>query len=520
VIVERHQAVVVGSGLAGLTAALSLAPLQTLVITKTDASLGGSTPYAQGGVAFPRDQADIPVHIQDTLVSGAGYTDPASAAFLVEKAPEAKAWLEAQGVIFDRTPAGDYQYGREGAHSARRILHVGADGTGTGLARILAQQVAKTPSITVRARTFAVRLVPGGLLTIEEGQGLVLILSPKIFLAAGGLGQLFAATTAPQEATGDALALALEAGLEVVDLEMVQYHPTALATRKPGAPSLSLLSEALRGEGAILVTADDAQENNLQPLETGHPQGSLGPRDVLSRAIFRRQAAGYPVWLDARQVADSARKFPTVTGLCREIGLDPAKDLLPVVPAVHYTMGGIATDLKGRTSREGVWAAGEAARTGVHGANRLASNSLLECVVFGRSSAEDALHSLVPLRESLTDPARAEALALGWAAWRLPSPAFALDLKAKIQTVMGQAAGPIRNADRLEAGLETLTFLQSLWDKASSGGQPLESLTFDQARALLEVRNLLTLGPAVLAQALTRRHSLGAHFREDDHGNT
>ena len=514
-VIETFPAVVVGSGLAGLTAALSLAPLNTLVVTKTDGPVGGSTPWAQGGVAFPRDDDDVPIHVQDTLVSGAGHTDPWAAAFLVAGGSEARNWLEAQGVTFDRDDEGHYQYGREGAHSARRILHVGADGTGAGLARTLAARAAASPHLTLRPQTFAVRLVPGGLLTFEEGRGLVLILSPRVLLAGGGLGQLFAATTAPAEATGDTLALALEAGASVTDLEMVQYHPTALATRKPGSPSLSLLTEALRGEGALLMTAENTEGSGLRPLDTGHPLGSLGPRDVLSRAIFHRQAAGFPVWLDARGVADTAHRFPTVTSLCAEVGLNPTSDLLPVVPAVHYTMGGIATNLEGHTGLPGLWAAGETARTGVHGANRLASNSLLECVVFGRAAAASALNNPALSPSSST---KAEALAHGLAGWRLPSPTFAADLKVRIQTLMGRAAGPVRSAQGLEVGLAELGVYQGLWDKGASGGRPLGELTFAQAKAILEVRNLLTLGPEVLSQALVRKHSLGAHFREDDHG--
>jgi L-aspartate oxidase len=510
VIVEHHEAVVVGTGLAGLTTALSLAPLKTLVVTKTTGSQSGSTPWAQGGVAFPRNDEDIPVHIQDTLVSGAGHTDPAAADFLIHRAPGARSWLEAEGVVFDNDDQGRYYYGREGAHSARRILHVGADGTGAGLSAALNAALAQAPHVTLRTETMAVKLVPGGLLLFEKARGLVLVLSPRIVLAGGGLGQLFDATTAPAEATGDTIALALDAGIAVTDLEMVQFHPTALGRRKDGSPNLSLLTEALRGEGALLVTADDEAGANLRPLDTGHPLGSLGPRDVLSRAIFFRRSEGFPVWLDARSVAHTDTKFPTVTRLCADVGLDPARDLLPVVPVVHYTMGGVATDLHGRTGRPGVWAAGETARTGVHGANRLASNSLLECVVFGRAAAADAKTA-----PAAPTPSTGEDLARGWAGWRLPSAAWARSLHPQIQAVVSKAAGPVRTADGLNVGLESLALFHDLWDKAASGGRPLGELTFDEVRTILEVRHLLLLGPEVLTQALARKTSLGAHYRGD-----
>lgn len=510
-IIERHQAVVVGSGLAGMTSALSLAPLETVLLTKTSELVSGSTPWAQGGVAFPRDKADEPSHIDDTLVSGAYHGDQGAVEVLIREAAEARSWLESQGVAFDHDSSGAYVYGREGAHSTRRILHVGADGTGAGLARAMAQQLATAAHVRVRTQTLAVRLFPGGLLTWEASRGLVLLMSARIILAGGGLGQLFAATTAPVEATGDTIALGMEAGAKVADLEMVQYHPTALAVRSPGAPSLALLSEALRGEGAQLVTPGPG--GSVVALDTGHALGPLGPRDVLSRAIHRQQQRGIPVWLDARMIADSAQRFPTVTRLCAEVGLDPARDLLPVAPVVHYTMGGLASDLEGRTSLSGVWAVGETSRTGVHGANRLASNSLLECVVWGRRAAASALGHQP--QESEVPESKLEALALGWSAWKLPPASVAQSLRPQIQSVMGRSAGPVRTAQGLESGLDDLAALQGLWDKASSGGKPLVELTFSDARAILEVRNLLSLGPVVLDQAFHRKESLGAHFRED-----
>jgi aspartate oxidase len=505
-IVERWPAVVVGSGLAGMTTAVSLAPLKTLVITKTEAA-GGSTPWAQGGVAFPRDFGDVPSHVHDTVISGAGHTDPAAAEFLVTRALGARDWLESEGVVFDKERDGSYVYGREGAHSIRRILHVGADATGFGLAEALTKRVQRANHVTVRPLTFALKIVPGGLLTLEAERGLVLLVSPRIVLAAGGMGQLFDATTAPAEGTGDAIALAIEAGIPVSDLEMVQFHPTTLAIRSPGSPSVSLLTEALRGDGAVLVTSDG--HGGILPLDTGHPLGSLGPRDVLSRAIFARKVAGYEVWLDARKVPDVHAHFPTVTKLCRDVGLDPATDLLPVAPAAHYTMGGVTTDLRGRTGQPGVWAAGEAARTGVHGANRLASNSLLECVVFGRAVAEDALGNPAPECEPPTQTVMAT----------LPSPIWARETKPRIQALMTRAAGPVRNAAGMTEGLDELTALQDEWAAESVSGLPAQELTFAEARSILEAGNLLHLGRALLDRASTRKASMGAHYRSDSSGS-
>jgi len=518
VIVEQREAVVVGSGLAGMTAALGLGSLNTLVISKTESPFGGSTPWAQGGIAFPRDEHDAPVHVRDTLISGAGHAEAGAVEFMISRASAARQWLEGQGIAFDRDEAGNYQFGQEGAHSRRRILHVGADATGSGVAKVLANRLLSAPWVTFRPKTLALRLLPGALLTFEEGRGLVLVVSPRIVLAGGGLGQLFEATTAPVEGTGDTIALALEAGLSVSDLEMVQFHPTALAKRRPGAPSFSLLSEALRGEGATLVTTDGSKAATPKPLETGHPSGSLGPRDVLSRAIFYRQSQGCPVWLDARGVSDSARRFPNVTRLCAEVDLDLAHDLLPVVPAVHYTMGGVVTNHGGRTSYPGVWAVGETARTGVHGANRLASNSLLECVVFGLAAAGDLQTS--DYLANTAEPERTEHLSSGWAASRQPQVSLASALRASLGPLMSRAAGPVRTADGLQKGLDRLAVYQGQWDKGCSGGLELSDLTFNQARTILEARNLLTLGSAVLTQALHRTQSLGAHFRGDDRART
>jgi len=504
-IIEHRDAVVVGSGLAGLTAALELAPLDTLVITKADHLVSGSTPWAQGGLAVPRDASDVPLHIADTLSSGAGYCDPGAVAHLIEHAGEARDWLESQGVVFDRDANGDYQRGQEGAHSARRILHVGADASGRGLATALAQTVSNQKQITLRTQTMALQLTAGGILLWENQRGLVLVQTPRVLLTAGGYGQLYSATTAPEGSTGDAMALALRFGLELRDLEMVQFHPTALAARSSNSFRVSLLTEALRGEGARIVTTFDPGSKQTKELDCD----PLSSRDILSRAVYRRIHDGFQVYLDARHLSHVAQHFPTALALCQEVGLHPQYDLLPIRPAVHYTMGGIPVDLNGRTEKAGLWAAGEASRSGVHGANRLASNSLLECVVWGRSAGKDARSNPGPA--GVFQPSETA----NFDEWQQPVPGVgqAASLRSSLQAVVDRAAGPLRDGATLQAGLEEQSRLQRSWEKASS--ERLENLTFFEGRTILETRHLFALAQPLLHQALARKESLGAHFRID-----
>jgi L-aspartate oxidase len=379
--------VIVGSGIAGLRAALALDAAGEVVILTKAGVAEGNTGYAQGGIAAavgPDDSAAL--HLADTLAAGDGLCHEAAARVLVEDGVTLVAELGEWGAGFDRGPDGVLALAREGAHSVRRVLHA-RDATGREIARALWERVAAAPNVRVveyatvfdaaieRGRTVGVRFLDrrGQVRTVRGG---------AVLLATGGAGQVFRETTNPAVAAGDGLALAWRAGARVVDLEFVQFHPTALQVE--GAPRF-LLSEALRGEGARLV--NDQDEAFMTRYD---PAGDLAPRDRVARALFlEARRTGRPVYLSLRHLPSSVVKerFPTIAQACREAGLDLARDRIPVGPAVHYVMGGVESDLEGRSSVPGLFVAGEVACTGVHGANRLASNSLLEGLVFGRRAA-------------------------------------------------------------------------------------------------------------------------------------
>ncbi|MBB5702311.1 L-aspartate oxidase [Ochrobactrum daejeonense] len=403
-----NPVMVVGSGLAGLMTALTLAPLPVLLVTAGGLGLSGSSELAQGGIAASIAADDNAVlHLADTLAAGDGLCDAGVAAGIIEAGPEIIAALEAHGVRFDRKADGSYALGLEAAHSRHRIAHVDGDATGAGIMRALTAKVRATPSITVMENTRALRLmnrdgrVVGAVL---ENYGPVA--ARAVVLATGGIGGLYTATTTPLGNLGQGAALAGRAGAVLADMEFVQFHPTALAV---SAPRLPLVSEAVRGEGAILV--NDCGERFMADI----PGRELASRDVVARAIGAEIARGRQVFLDARAALGPrfASRFPGIDGLCRQHGIDPSHDLIPVRPATHYHMGGVATDGDGRTSLSGLWAVGEAACTGLHGANRLASNSLLEAAVMGlRAGRSIADEPFVPVTHlspvslpHMTDPA-------------------------------------------------------------------------------------------------------------------
>ncbi len=394
----RADLVVIGSGVAGLTAALRARELGLHVLVVTKAAIeDGNTRWAQGGVAVVLDgehdlDDSVEKHAEDTFTAGAGLCDEDAARSILDGGPAAVARLRAEGAKFDASAGGVLARAREGGHSAFRVIHAGGDATGAEVERTLVVQAgqARVPVLEHHIAVDALR-TPGGRIagvTVLDARGIPgVVRAPAVLLASGGAGQLYQATSNPEIATGDGLALALRAGATVADIEFVQFHPTVLYT--PGARGrCPLVTEAVRGEGATLVDGAGA------PVMLGvHPLGDLAPRDVVSAAITRRMASAPGgvddhVFLDATGISGFASRFPTVFAACGALGLDPAVDPIPVTPAAHFLCGGVVTTVDGRSGVTGLYGAGEVARTGLHGANRLASNSLLEGLVVGRRVAE------------------------------------------------------------------------------------------------------------------------------------
>ncbi|MEV7827783.1 L-aspartate oxidase [Microbacterium enclense] len=495
--------VVVGSGIAGLTAALHAAENGCRVTVVTKGALSDTnTRWAQGGVAAVTAPSDtVASHATDTMTAGAGLNDPAAVDVLVGEGPRRIAELVARGVAFDRAADGDFARGLEAAHAVARVLHAGGDATGAEIQAALGTAV-RSAGIVVREHALLRDLVlsDGRVIGVELDGGERLD-ADAVILATGGAGQLYAHTTNPAGATGDGIAAALRAGATVADLEFVQFHPTALAV---GAAFL--VSEAVRGEGATLI--DDAGRRFCFDV---HPDGELAPRDVVARANARAMAAqeGRPVRLDATALGAGclAERFPTIDAAVRERGLDWAREPIPVTPAAHYLMGGVVTDLVGRTTVPGLYAVGETARTGVHGANRLASNSLLEGAVFG-ARAGDAVASggvwptgaVSPPTGDVSSPtgdaerADANGRAAGDPATG-DAPAFS---RAALQQLMWAEAGLVRDA----AGLARAAGVLAAWSAES-------------APRSIEDENLLLVATHVVAAARARTVSVGAHFRSD-----
>ncbi|GAA5157645.1 L-aspartate oxidase [Ornithinimicrobium tianjinense] len=431
------RALVVGGGLAGLVTALRLAPRPTTVISAGPLGDGTSTGWAQGGIAAALGSDDsAALHAADTLAAGAGLCDPAVVERVTGAAPEAVRFLERLGARFDRASDSTLRLGLEAAHRRHRIVHAGGDGTGAEILAAVVAAVLAEPAITVlegaRARRVLVedgRVV--GLLTEHHGK-LLSLPADAVVLATGGVGGLWAHTTNPRGSRGQGLALAARAGAVLRDLEMVQFHPTALDV---GLDPMPLVSEAVRGAGALLVDA------------AGRPfTDPLAPRDVVSRAVWAHLSTGAQPYLDARSAIGRsfAARFPTVARACRAAAIDPAHDLVPVRPAVHYHCGGIAVDGRGRSTVPGLWAVGEVASTGLHGANRLASNSLLEAVVCAGWAAEDILGTAT------------EAPSLSPAARPATAPTSDLPALGRVRSLLDRAAGVLRDGDTLAAAESVL----------------------------------------------------------------
>ena len=532
-----RRLVVVGSGIAGLYAALlasdrvdaapSGSPAVEVVLLSKGTLEHSNTFYAQGGVsavlspgeAFPGDS--VAAHVADTLAAGAGLNDPEAVRILCTEALQDIAGLRRFGVHFDANPGGGPALGLEAAHSAPRILHAGGDATGACISRALVSAVlarAAEGRLRVEAGAFATELLTGpqsgrvtGVAYLSGGEARQLP-ADAVLLATGGAGRLFARTSNPSVATADGLALAWRAGAAVRDLELFQFHPTTLAADEvPGGPPALLISEAVRGEGAVLL---DAAGYRFMP--DYHPDAELAPRDVVSRSIALHLAAtgaapDRPVYLDARGVEAArgpgflARRFPTISAATRAAGYDWTRELLPVSPAAHYWMGGVATDLWARTSVPGLYAAGEVACTGVQGANRLASNSLLEGLVFGRRAVEVFLAG--PGREPTPSSAGAwrELPAAGQLRGAAPGAAPVPFSRDALRRLMTGAAGVLRTGTELDAAAVRL----AQW-AASLAGAP------GSDQGAHEDRNLLLAAQLLVAAARTRTVSVGAHFRSDN----
>lgn len=507
----RTHVIVIGSGVAGLSCALALAPKPVTVITKTAVAGSGSSVWAQGGIAAALGDGDTPEsHADDTVAAGAGLTDPDVALLLARDGATAVRHLIDTGAPVDRTPAGRVAFGREAAHSAARIVHAGGDASGRTLVADLLRRVAATPSINLVTDLFALDLLASkgrvtGVLGWHREHGPVQIHANAVVIASGGIGSLWRETTNPQEATGDGLALAARAGAVLSDIEFVQFHPTALIPkeRSQGEP-LPLLTEALRGAGARLL---DSRGTLFMADE--HPLAELAPRDIVARAIARRTAGGSPVYLDLRQVLASTgeKSFPQAILGCRKAGFDPFSEPVPIMPAAHYHMGGVATDHDGRSTIDGLWVCGESACTGVHGANRLASNSLLEGLVFGRRVAADILAGgssggiVTEVRDCRLPPAT---VAL----------APCLFLRSGLRRIMAEAVGITRTCAGLAEAATALRALESEF-RALETSVRTGAEGFDAIVAWGELRNMLTVARMIVLAASRRHESRGAHFLAD-----
>jgi L-aspartate oxidase len=484
----EDRVIVVGGGIAGLATALSLAPAPVTLVTRAPLSTEASTCWAQGGIAAalgPDDDAGL--HADDTVAAGAGLTEASIARRVARDAAACIDALIGWGVRFDRDPGGNLALGLEAAHSRRRIVHAGGDASGAAILAALARSTGAAPSIEVMEGVAIVDLVlddgaVAGVLGTSGGRG-VLLPAHAVVLATGGVGGLYASTTNPLGAVGSGLALSARAGAVLRDLEFVQFHPTALAL---GQDPMPLATEAIRGEGAVLI--DGRGERFMADM----PGGELAARDVVARAIWAQIEAGQSVFLDARAAigARFPERFPTVTARCRAAGLDPATEPIPVRPAAHFHMGGVRVDANGRTSVPGLWACGEVAATGLHGANRLASNSLLEAVAWARYVAADIQGQASRQGARLVSRRDENGRFAGAQLYAGPGS------YTQIRRLMDQAVGVIRSEAGLRNALVRLDGLAARDEVWSSA-------------------NVALVGLLIAAAALLRTESRGAHFRRD-----
>ncbi len=518
--------VVVGSGVAGLTAALRCASagLSTVVVTKARLD-DGSTRWAQGGIAAALGEGDSPEqHLDDTLVAGAGLCDEAAVRLLVTEGPDAVRRLIATGARFDTDAGGTIELTREGGHHRRRIAHAGGDATGAEISRALveaAKYAGDAPEPAGRIRTIENALVLD-LLTDAEGRtagvslhvmgegaqdGVGAVHARAVVLATGGMGQVFSATTNPSVSTGDGVALALRAGAEISDIEFVQFHPTVLFLGPDAEGQQPLVSEAVRGEGAHLVDAD-----GVRFMLGQHELAELAPRDIVAKGIMRRmqEQGATHMYLDGRHFGAEMweHRFPTILAACRAHGIDPVTEPIPVAPAAHYASGGVRTDRRGRTTVPGLYACGEVACTGVHGANRLASNSLLEGLVYAERIAEDITARTAGASGALTGPGAPAPVPQP----DVPQhPLLPAEARFAIQRIMTEGAGVLRSAESLAKAAEAIEAIHA----EARGSLAEHGRTAEPGTDTWESTNLLCVARILVAAARRRAETRGCHWRED-----
>ncbi len=494
-VIDAGDVLIVGAGLAGLFTALKLSPRPVTVLANAPIGAGAASAWAQGGIAAALGKGDsVEAHIADTIAAGAGLVDEKIARLIASEASNRILDLIGLAVPFDRDAKGALKLGREGAHSQNRIVRVKGDKAGAAIMAALRDQVRATPSIRI------IEGVTAHALAVSEGRicGVfapnwlardkppLFIRARSVVFATGGAGALYSVTTNPAEALGEGMAMAARAGAVIADPEFIQFHPTAIDVGRDPAP---LASEALRGEGAFLVN-----DQGTRFMVDLHKMGDLAPRDIVTRAVHHQRALGRKTWLDAREAIGAAFPdvFPTVYAACQSAGIDPVTELIPVAPAAHYHMGGIAVDSHGRTSLQGLWACGEVTSTGAHGANRLASNSLLEAVVYAARVAED-INSM----EMGPPPASVEP------APRLDHGDSLINSKIaqRLRWIMSTHVGVVRSGGSLRSATLELDALE-----LEAGATPGAGAAFAN---MFAAARLITHG------ALLREESRGGHFRED-----